>query len=276
MALAGDRSDGRLRPALEGTGLASSPAIERVQSIARRLGGGRFEVVVGPHDTGIASIGPGRVIYIWDWFIDRCDDDALIAMVVAHEIAHYELGHLRWWRRFLRRRRRERELEADRRAFEMCIEAGYDPERCLRLFDLLAHFRLDQGDPAGVFAREAGRGRAHPPLLAREAALRALLDDPRSDRCGHCDRGAVGACARCTRPLCRPHTRARQARCVACRSALEPLCRVCKRTLQCLACGTALVCRYCRSPAQINCAGCTGAFCRDHAPRRRRLCAACR
>jgi hypothetical protein len=86
--------------------------------------------------------------------------------VLAHELAHHDLGHLRLfpdWATGLRgvgvrvalaviRELEcriygpERECDADRHALELCLAAGYDRERCLRLLEILQLYALDMGD----------------------------------------------------------------------------------------------------------------------------------
>jgi predicted Zn-dependent protease len=38
---------------------------------------------------------PGRYVYITRRFIERCPSDAPVAFLLAHEIAHHDLGHLK-------------------------------------------------------------------------------------------------------------------------------------------------------------------------------------
>ena len=107
---------------------------------------------------------PGRYCYISRQFIERCASDAPAAFVLAHEIAHHDLGHLRHaeaWAtsaaayaplRFaalvlygLARRVYSREMEfaADARALVHCRMAGFEPRQCLLAFDILAWHLLD-------------------------------------------------------------------------------------------------------------------------------------
>ena len=67
-----------------------------------------------------------------------------------------------------------RETDADRLAIEMCIDAGYDPERCIAALQHLVNVSLDYGDVDGVLgADERASPRSHPPLARRIAAVRA-------------------------------------------------------------------------------------------------------
>lgn len=45
----------------------------------------------------------------------------------------------------------EWELEADRRAIEACVRAGFNPEKCIELFHVLELIALDYGDVDGVY-----------------------------------------------------------------------------------------------------------------------------
>lgn len=45
----------------------------------------------------------------------------------------------------------ERECDADRHGLELCIQAGYDPERCLRFFPIMEQIALDLGDQSAVY-----------------------------------------------------------------------------------------------------------------------------
>ncbi|HKV74106.1 MAG TPA: M48 family metalloprotease [Gemmatimonadales bacterium] len=153
------------------------PMYERAQVVSDRLQAGR-----PPLDRLIVEVPwirirtaftlPGRYIYFSRGLIEYCPDEECAAFVVAHEIAHHDLGHLRlfphWMGRFARRsggaavilameavERRlygpERECEADRHAIKLCRAAGYDPQRCLYLFHVLEQLALDIGDDAIVF-----------------------------------------------------------------------------------------------------------------------------
>jgi Zn-dependent protease with chaperone function len=143
---------------------------ERLQ--AGRPVGERLEVVVPWMRFGTAFTAPGRYIYFSRGLLERCPDDEMVAFVVAHEIAHHDLDHLKllptWMPRMAQRaggtfialtviglERRiygpERECAADRHAIDLCLAAGYDAERCLRLFDILELIALDLGDLAMVY-----------------------------------------------------------------------------------------------------------------------------
>jgi len=156
----------------------NGPMLERVQSAAERLQrhrplDERFLVEVPWLDAPNAFAAPGRYIYFSRRLLERCPHEDAAAFVVAHEIAHHDLGHFTDFERgFARRAARfqagvfailffrvlqrhiynpERELEADRRAIELCITAGYSPAKCLYLFHILELIALDYGDLGAVY-----------------------------------------------------------------------------------------------------------------------------
>jgi hypothetical protein len=119
-----------------------------------------------------AFTAPGRYVYISRRLLERCPDDASAAFVLAHEIAHHDLGHVTatpdWMPEFLRDRGGsaiatlysiaahrvygpERECAADRRALELCLAAGFDAACCLELFNVLERHALDVGDDDMVY-----------------------------------------------------------------------------------------------------------------------------
>ncbi len=126
---------------------------------------------------------PGRYVYFSRRLLQLCPAEDAVAFVLAHEMAHHRLGHLRPWlseipgawlagvrvRAAYRRAlvSPEKEADADRWALERCVAAGYDRARCLTLFDALSRASLDLGDVDGVFGHE------DPEDLA-EARLREL------------------------------------------------------------------------------------------------------
>ena len=151
---------------------------EQVERVARRLQADRapedrLEVVVPWFRIRSAFTAPGRYIYFSRGLLERCPHDEAVAFVIAHEIAHHDLGHLDLFRgRFAQHAARmhggrlmvlffrllqkriyspEWEGEADRAAIEMCVRAGYDGARCLYLFHVLSLLMLDAGDIAGVY-----------------------------------------------------------------------------------------------------------------------------
>jgi hypothetical protein len=98
-----------------------------------------------------------------------------VAFVVAHEMAHYDLGHTRLlgeqtgWARalaglagamlYVRSAARllngpDNEAAADALALDLCRKAGYEARACLEAFDVLAAYALDHGDIEIVYGPE--------------------------------------------------------------------------------------------------------------------------
>lgn len=118
---------------------------------------------------------PGRYIYVSRRLLERVDADEPIAFVVAHEIAHHALGHMRAKERWMRRvaplpgadvvavsalqaagwfSHPGNEVAADEYALRLCADAGYDLNACIRLMDVLEMDALDRGDVTGVCGPE--------------------------------------------------------------------------------------------------------------------------
>ncbi len=119
-----------------------------------------------------AFTAPGRYIYFGRRLLERCGEEEMVAFVIAHGIAHHDLGHLQlvpeWMGRYARRKGAaiaaatyralekrlygpERECDADRHALELCLAAGYSGPRCLDFFRVMEQIALDYGDQAIVF-----------------------------------------------------------------------------------------------------------------------------
>lgn len=120
-----------------------------------------------------AFTAPGRYVYFSRRLLEMCPHEDAAAFVIAHEIAHHDLGHLAlfsgpfarraatlsagflmiFFFRMLQKRiySPEWELEADQCAMDLCLKAGYDAGRCLYLFSVLEKFSLDIGDLDGVY-----------------------------------------------------------------------------------------------------------------------------
>lgn len=156
---------------------------DRVRAAAARLqatrpDNERFVVAIPWLDEFTAFTGPGRYIYFSRRLLERCPHEEAAAFVIAHEIAHHDLGHLAYFRgsfagraarvgaglllvlffRLLQKRiySPERELDADRGAMDLCVAAGYDPGRCLYLFHILELIALDLGDLGAVYGLDPG------------------------------------------------------------------------------------------------------------------------
>jgi hypothetical protein len=111
-----------------------------------------------------AFTAPGPYIFFTRSLYQLCPDDETTAFVVAHEMAHHDLGHLQafpaWLGRLAKARgidlpflifraveRRlygpEMECQADEHALGLCLEAGYDGRKCIRFFDILENHFLN-------------------------------------------------------------------------------------------------------------------------------------
>ncbi|HEV2149909.1 MAG TPA: M48 family metalloprotease [Longimicrobiaceae bacterium] len=147
-------------------------AAEQVRRVSARLQAGRPEserliVEVPWLREANAFTAPGRYVYFSRRLLERCPREEAVAFVIAHEIAHHDLGHLDLFSGWAGRLSRlagarlmalpfqalerrlygsERECAADRHGLALCIAAGYHPMRCLGLYDVLEHFALDAKD----------------------------------------------------------------------------------------------------------------------------------
>ena len=175
---------------------------ERARAAAARLQGHRqsderFTVEVTWLDEFTAFTAPGRFIYFSRRLLERCPHEDAAAFVIAHELAHHELGHLAYFgNSFARRAARmqapllamlffralqkriysvEREVAADERAIDLCIDAGYDPGKCLYLFHVLELIALDYGDVNAVFGLDSESDRELDPDAALILKARVWL-----------------------------------------------------------------------------------------------------
>jgi Zn-dependent protease with chaperone function len=166
---------------------------ERVQRVTERLQAGvpeakRLETLVLWIDDHNAFTTQGRTLYLSRRLLERLPDDDAAAFVIAHELAHHRLGHLpalpASWLGILGMllvrletawvATSARETDADLLAIELCIDAGYDPERCIAALQHLVNVSLDYGQVDGVLgAEDASRPESHPALVRRIAAVQA-------------------------------------------------------------------------------------------------------
>lgn len=158
-------------------------ALQRDVPVAERLA----TLVVWMNEWA-AFTGPGRTLYVSRRLLETLPTDDAAAFVVAHELAHHQLGHVPrlspGWRavagvglamlqRLVHRPGRER--DADLRAIELCIAAGYDVDACLVALARMEHEALDWGDVDGVIDDLASQRqrRSHPAVRRRVADIRA-------------------------------------------------------------------------------------------------------
>ncbi len=126
-----------------------------------------FQIVIPWLDQFNAFTAPGKYIFISRKLFELCRTDEILAFLIAHEMAHHELGHFSvfpsWFRNISSFNLQlllmapyrafesrifgpENECDADRRAIDICIKAGFDPALCLELFNVLEKHALDVGD----------------------------------------------------------------------------------------------------------------------------------
>jgi predicted Zn-dependent protease len=149
-------------------------------SVVRAAGAPRLEAQVLWVREVTAFTVPGHFIYISRRLIERCASDDPVAFVLAHEMAHHDLGHLHGLDTIAAAMPREipafahgraalvialslierrvhgpeHEAAADARALEMCLAAAYNGDHCLQLFDVLESDAIDRGDLDGVYGLE--------------------------------------------------------------------------------------------------------------------------
>ena len=151
---------------------------DRVRTVADRLqqtrpAGERYVVEVPWIESFSAFTAPGRYVYFGRRLLERCPHEDSVAFVIAHEIAHHDLGHLELFTgpfarhaarlevgmlailffRMLQKRiySPEWELAADFAAIDQCIAAGFDVAKCLWVFHILELIALDYGDLGMVY-----------------------------------------------------------------------------------------------------------------------------
>lgn len=157
----------------EKTGWAAE-SVKRVENRLQRqrTDENRKEVIVPWMEQCTAFTAPGKYIFFSRALLEMCQSEEVIALIISHEIAHHDLGHLdlfpEWLTQFtgkqaapflrmlyLHLQQRaygpERECDADRKGIDLCIEAGYDPKQCITLFDMLEQYALDMRDLSMVF-----------------------------------------------------------------------------------------------------------------------------
>lgn len=155
-------------------------ATERVARVMARLNAERMDaepkegiILLLPRSRAFTTIG--RYVYISRRLLERLPSDDEAAFVLAHEIAHHDCGHLalyQGWSSWIPRSKvtsylathlalmehglygPEKEAQADLYAIQLCLDAGYDGDRCAHLFEILENESLDEGDYDGVFGPE--------------------------------------------------------------------------------------------------------------------------
>jgi predicted Zn-dependent protease len=147
-------------------------ALDRAHRVEERLQEGRPEtqrliVEIPWLEVVTAFTAPGRYIYFSRRLYEQCGTEAEVALVIAHEMAHHDLGHVNLFAGWAPKivslpgatlfafafHALERHLygpktecDADRHGLDLCLAAGYDAHQCLELFDILEQRALDMGD----------------------------------------------------------------------------------------------------------------------------------
>ena len=179
-----------------------------IQDIACRLSEehcGDIRVYVMRNAGFNASMAPNGVMTVWTGLLLRCENEAQIAYIMGHEIAHYLRRHsLRRWRDIRAKTTaigfasivavaggspaqlgallatygmaasifaytRDNEREADRYGFQLYTEAGYAPAEAARIWE-----RLEQEAEAGDWPEPPLFFETHPDTEERSANMRAL------------------------------------------------------------------------------------------------------
>ena len=143
--------------------------VRRVEAAIQRtrLHSNRFRVEVLALDEVTAFTTFGCYIYISHALARRLETDDALAFVIAHEMAHHDLGHIAVYQKCLNLMdllpgssvmaklltaterflfSPEWELAADKFGLELCLSMGYDGARCLKTFDVLTRTALAHKD----------------------------------------------------------------------------------------------------------------------------------
>jgi len=151
--------------------------------------GTRVQVIREPYLNAYTL--PGGFCFVSTGMLVRIENEAQLAAMLAHEMAHILRRHALRGIRHLHSESREHpaqssafgyrleaEIEADRDSLQMMVRAGYDPQEAIRLYEhLQEELRLEK-------AEEPLFGRSHPRLSRRIAFFReaiARLPDQRTD-----------------------------------------------------------------------------------------------
>ena len=157
-------------------------------------------VVVKSTEINVCTV-PGRHIYLSQQLQERLCPDA-IAFVLAHEMAHHDIGHLSRVAAVVNRLpawlpatptatlattlaiRPEMELEADQYALSLCLEAGFEREAALSALNVIEHYLIDHKGANGIFGLDRDwplveeleiwlheRRAGHPSIRVRKEAL---------------------------------------------------------------------------------------------------------
>jgi Zn-dependent protease with chaperone function len=136
---------------------------------------------------------PGQYVYITRALLQRFGEDDPVAFILAHEMAHHDLGHVRLLLPYLQRfgtptasilgaliqrgahllYGKERETASDKYALDLCVAADYKYNGFKEAFQILENESLDWRDIVGVFGSEKSEKACgtHPALRTRTGVL---------------------------------------------------------------------------------------------------------
>lgn len=150
---------------------------ERVRRVEERLQSRlpadyRKEVLILQRKVVNAFAAPGRYAYISLPLLALLPTDDAVAMIIGHELAHSDLGHLYNVRngiaqaagvglsivihhlgRFVNSPENER--DADAFGLDLCLHHGYDGSRCIEAMEIIASRQLKWGQKDRVYGPEA-------------------------------------------------------------------------------------------------------------------------
>jgi predicted Zn-dependent protease len=179
---------------------------EYLQGIACKLGGEHCaDVRVYPVRTPFfnASMAPNGMMQVWSGLLLRVDNEAQLAAVIGHEVAHYLQRHLVDRLRDMKARAafgmfigmfglvgqlgqlgvlagafgfsRDQERDADNVGLNLLTKAGYDPREAAKVWDnLRAELVASQGADAGKASPMLA---THPPSQERSETLARLAEN---------------------------------------------------------------------------------------------------
>jgi hypothetical protein len=161
-----------------------------------RLPADQFQVELLRLDAVTAFTAPGSYIYISRALTQRLQSDDALAFVIAHEIAHHDLGHIAVYQKrlellgslphssviaiLLSAAERllfspERERDADAQGLRLCLSMGFDGARCLETFDVLEAVVLEHDDPQMAYGPSAPSGLSTPGIEQWVAAVNSWV-----------------------------------------------------------------------------------------------------
>ncbi|MCY6382526.1 M48 family metalloprotease [Hoeflea prorocentri] len=131
----------------------------------------RYQISVLHNPAHAAFTADGNHIFLTRTLLELCATVEMAAFVIAHEIAHHELGHIPRASKRLKGRLRvlayilqsfvspithaRREIEADTFAIDMCMAAGLSGEKCVQTFQVLEKASLDRGGVGSAYGIHA-------------------------------------------------------------------------------------------------------------------------